>query len=251
MIQYRGESFLWAFWGIVYPTVTLAMWEAAARDPVSGSAVAGYGPGVLAAYFLITMIVGHVTTAWDAFEMGYFVRTGQMSVWLTQPMLPIWRSLAVNVAWKLFTLTILAPIWLLVAWFVEPRFVGSAGHLCLGAVSVLFAAGIAFIWGYVVALTAFWSTRTDAIAEFWFGGALLLGGRLAPLDLLPAPLHLAASALPFKWMIGFPTDLLIGRVPIPDAWAGLGFQLAWLAGGVAAYRLMWRAATRRYSAVGG
>ncbi len=251
MIQYRAESFLWAIWGIVYPVVTLAMWEAAARDPVAASPIGTYPPGTLAGYFLVTMVVGHVTTTWDAFEMGYFVRTGQMSVWLTQPMLPLWRAAAVNAAWKLFTLTILVPIWVLVAWAIAPRFEGGAAHVALGVIALVLAAGIAFIWGYVIALAAFWTTRTDAIAEFWFGGALLLGGRLAPLDLLPGALQVLAAALPFQWMMGFPTDVLIGRESISSALGGLGWQTVWLATGLAVYVVVWGAAVRRYSAVGG
>lgn len=250
-IQYRGESFLWAIWGVIYPVVALAMWEAAAEAPAEGSNVAAYAKGGFAAYFLLTMIVGHVVTAWDAYEMGWVIRSGEFSAQLMRPMLPIWRSIAGNLAWKLFTLVILTPFWILVAWMVEPRFEATAGQLVLGLVATVLAAGIAFVWGYVVALTAFWTTRNDAVGEFWFGASLLVGGRLAPIALLPVPLQFLAGVLPHQWALGFPCEVLTGQCSDARLYGGLAAQAAWLVGGAVIFRLLWSKAIRRYTAVGG
>src|SRR5690606_12024883 len=76
MFQYRGEIVLWALWGVVYPLVAMAMWRAAIEGAPNGQAIQGLDAGDFAAYFLLTMVVGHVATAWDVYEMGYLVRTG-------------------------------------------------------------------------------------------------------------------------------------------------------------------------------
>jgi hypothetical protein len=44
-----------------------------------GAKVRGALERDFAAYFLLMMISGHFSTAWDVFEMGWFVRTGRMS----------------------------------------------------------------------------------------------------------------------------------------------------------------------------
>lgn len=249
-IQYRGESFLWAIWGVIYPVVALAMWEAAAADPVSGN-VAQFGRGGFAAYFLLTMIVGHVVTAWDAYELGWVIRSGAFSAQLMKPMLPIWNSIAGNLAWKLFTLAILAPFWLGVGWLMQPSFATTPIELILGSVATVLAAGIAFFWGYIVALTAFWTTRNDAVGEFWFGASLLAGGRLAPIALLPLPLQVLAGVMPHQWMLGFPCEVLMGHCSTARLYGGLAAQAAWLIGGVFVFRFVWTKAVARYSAVGG
>ncbi|MBI5864153.1 MAG: ABC-2 family transporter protein [Planctomycetes bacterium] len=251
MVQYRGESVLWALWGVVYPAVAMAMWQAAARDPADGGGVARFGQGGFAAYFLASMVIGHLTTAWDAFEMGYFVRSGTYSGWLLQPLLPIWRSATVNFAWKLFTTTILVPIWLVIAWAARPEFRVDGLHLAAGVVSVVLAVGISFLWGYIVGLTAFWTKRTEAIGELWFGASLLFGGRLAPIELLPTPLRELSYLMPHQWTLGFPCEVLMGHASVTRVWSGLLWQLAWLAAGAAIFRLAWNASVRRYCAVGG
>jgi ABC-2 type transport system permease protein len=273
MLQYRGEIALWAIWGVIYPAVALTMWSAAAAgagdtagridagaagdvgpvaagDSGSTPSIKGYSAADFAAYFLLTMIVGHVCAAWDVFEFGWLVRSGNLSPMLLKPLLPLWSSLANNYAYKAVTLVILVPLWLLVAWIVQPALKTTWPQAALGVLALLLAAGLNYLWGYTLALIAFWTTRTDAIGELWFGASLLLGGRMAPLALLPAPLQWAAAVLPFKWAFWFPTEALIGRLQPMEIAAGLAAQAGWLAVGVLVFRVMWRESLRRYTAVG-
>src|SRR5262249_30023724 len=120
MVQYRAEVLLWCVWGIVNPAVLYTMWKAAASANASHT-IAGYDQGGLAAYFFIMMIVGHATGAWDVYQTGYIVRTGALSPMLLQPVLPMWKSLAENVAYKVVTLMFTVPIWIIFAWIVAPR----------------------------------------------------------------------------------------------------------------------------------
>lgn len=249
MLQYRAAIALWAVWGVVYPAVALIMWAAAARS--SGRThLGGYDPHDFAAYFLLTMIVSHVTAAWDIFEMGWLVRTGQMSPRLLRPILPVWASLMDNLAYKVVTLVILVPAWLLVAGYFQPRFHTTPAHVALGLPALVLAAAINFIWGYTLALLAFWTTRTDGLGETYYGLSMLLGGRFAPLALLPGLLQWLPWLLPFKWIYWFPTETLSGRLALPDVAGGLLWQLGWLTAGLLALRLFWRESLRRYTAVG-
>jgi ABC-2 type transport system permease protein len=249
MFQYRGEMVLWAVWGVVYPAVAMAMWSAAVEG-AGGEDIRGFGPRDFAAYFLLTMVVGHISTAWDVFEMGYLVRSGSMSPRLLRPMLPMWESLADNIAYKVLTLTILLPIWLGVAWVAQPRFQTTATDLALGIPAVAMGAALHYLWNYNLALAAFWVTRTDAFSEVWWGANLFLGGRIAPLTLLPMPLQWLAAVLPFKWIIWFPSSVLMGNLSAEAAVEGLLYQGGWLIAAVVAFRVIWRSAVRQYAAVG-
>lgn len=256
MVQYRGEMFLWAIWGVVYPTVAMAMWSAAAAGSSTGTngvpdgTIGGFDPHDFAGYFLLTMIVGHLCTAWDVYEMGYFVRSGALSPKLLRPILPIWESLSSNLAYKITTTVILAPLWLVVAVVTHPRFEPSVAMLLLGSLATILAAGLNFVWGYVLALTAFWFTRSEAVGQIWFGAQLFFGGRLAPLAILPPLLQRAADLMPFKWMIYFPSSVLRGDMALASVLTGLLWQSAWFVAGLVAFRVFWRIAMRRYSAVG-
>ena len=115
---------------------------------------------------------------------------------------------------------------------------------------VLLSAAVNYLWSYNVALSAFWVIQTEGLGNLWFGMSLFLGGRLAPLPLLPTPFQDLAALLPFKWTIWFPSAALMGQMPAAQILVGLGYQLAWLAAGVVLFRILWRQALKQFTAVG-
>lgn len=247
MLQYRGEVLLWALWGVVFPAVSMTLWSAASRSrPLAG--LTGEGP--IAAYFLLVMVVGHLTTSWDVFELGYLVRSGEMSPRLLRPMLPIWNSIADNISYKIVTMAVLVPIWLLAAWHIRPEFATRGIDLALGLPALGLAMALAYVWGYILALLAFVMTKVESAAEAYFGLSMFLGGQFAALDWLPWPLAALSWCFPFRWKIAFPVELLLGKLSVSEAWFGLAMQTAWLVAGIVIYRFAWRAGVRKYSAVG-
>jgi ABC-2 type transport system permease protein len=59
-----------------------------------------------------------------------------------------------------------------------------------------------------------------------------------------------AAYLPFQWAFGFPIELLLGKLTPSQALYGLGMQVFWTLLGLLMVTLLWRAALRRFSAVG-
>lgn len=251
MMQYRGEVLLWSVWSIINPAVLYAMWSSAAGGSDS-HLIAGYDRAGLAAYFFTMMIVGHVTGAWDVYQMGYFVRTGALSPQLLQPVLPMWRSVAENVAYKVVTLMFVVPMWLIFAWFVSPKFQPAAWELVFGLAALALGAVLSYLLCYAISLLAFWAPKIDALGEVYFGLCMFLGGRFAPVGALPDPIAALARALPFRWMYEFPAELFVGgRISLSQAVTGLLVQLGWITFSLLAFRSLWRAGLKRYTAVSG
>jgi ABC-2 type transport system permease protein len=117
--------------------------------------------------------------------------------------------------------------------------------------ALLLAFVVRFLNGWVVALSAFWLTRTHAVIQAYLLLLLFLGGQAMPLSLLPDWVQTTAWLSPFRWILAFPTELLIGRLTPGETLAGLGMQLLWTAVSLLLLRLCWGAAVHRYSAVGG
>ena len=109
---------------------------------------------------------------------------------------------------------------------------------------------VRFLLEWTLALVAFWTTRVSAINQSYFVLMLFLSGQIAPLTLLPQPVQIIADVLPFRWVIGFPVELLLGKLSPVDALIGLGAQAAWIIVGYVLLRIVWKAGTRVYSAVG-
>jgi ABC-2 type transport system permease protein len=246
MMQYRAVMLLWALWGIVAPLVSLAVWTAAGR----GRELAGYDRGELAGYFLVTMVVTHLTTAWDMEIFSWMVRRGELSARLLRPLHPVWQSAADNVAYKLCTVTILLPIWAMLWIALQPTVHLTTARLLWLIPAVGLASCLTFTWGYCVAMVAFWTTNIRAINELYWTAMIFLAGRMAPLALLPPVLQAVAASLPFRWMLAFPAELALGRVPDAAVPLGVAWQLFWLVAGIALFRLIWARGIRQYSAVG-
>jgi ABC-2 type transport system permease protein len=59
-----------------------------------------------------------------------------------------------------------------------------------------------------------------------------------------------ATVLPFRWLVSFPVELMLGRVSPSEALAGLGLQLFWSMAIFALFSRLWKEGVKRYSAVG-
>jgi ABC-2 type transport system permease protein len=68
---------------------------------------------------------------------------------------------------------------------------------------------------------------------------------------LPALIQAAAVLLPFRYMLGFPVEVLMGGLAPGELALGFALQTAWLLAALSIYQLVWRRGLRRYSAVGG
>ena len=247
-LQYRAALIIWLIGHVLDPLIYLVVWSVVSRS--SGGSVGGFGPNEFAAYFIVLMLVNHFTFTWIMFEYEYRVRQGALSFALLRPVHPIHADIADNVSYKLITM----PLMLLAAGALAAVFRPSFHLLPWAAVAFVPVLALAFLVRFLVewtlALTAFWTTRVSALNQAYFVVALFLSGQVAPLSLLPRPIQVAAAILPFRWTIGFPVELLLGRLTPAQALAGFAAQVAWLAASLVLLRIVWRAGVRTYSAVG-
>jgi len=247
-VQYRASILIWMIWHILEPLVYLVVWSAVAAS--GGGNVQGFTARDFSAYFIVLMLVNHVTYTWIIYEYEYRVRHGSLSMALLRPLHPIHADVIDNVSSKLITL----PMMLLAAGTLgvmfRPAFHTTAPSALLFLPAIVLAFSLRFILEWTLALAAFWTTRVSAVNQAYYVAALFLSGQMAPLALFPPAIRDTAAALPFRWMISFPVELLLGRLSPAEAWEGLGAQAVWLVAALVLMRAVWRSGVRRYSAVG-
>lgn len=246
--QYRLSMFLYVFFSFIRPVIFLAAWIAVAQ--AQGGSVGGFDVRDLAGYFVVITLVTHLTQSWDFHEFEFEVRQGRLSPKLLRPLHPINYAIVQNVVWKLFTIVAVIPVAVAIAVTFDARFATEPWHAVVGTVSLALGAALYFTFGWVVACVAFWTTRVASVVTLYQRSAFIFAGQIAPLALLPGPLEAIAYALPFGYMLGVPADILRGGVDVPGAALRIAGQLVWLAISIVAYRAVWRAGLREYSAVG-
>jgi ABC-2 type transport system permease protein len=249
MLQYRASLVIWLIGQVLEPLIYLIVWTVVSTG--QGGSVGGITTDEFAAYFIVLMLINHLTYTWIMYEYEYRVRHGSLSFSLLRPVHPIHADIADNVSSKAVSF----PAMLLAAFglglLFRPAFHFSVWSVAAALPAVVLAFLLRFLLEWCLALCAFWLTRVSAINQTYFVAMLFLSGQMAPLTLMPGWIQTVATVLPFRWMISFPLELLLGRLTPSQAAGGFLAQIIWIGLSWLTMRLVWRAGVRAYSAVGG
>lgn len=246
-MQARSFFFLVAFGWMVPPLIYLFVWSTAA----GGETLGGMTRDEFVVYYLVLMLVNQLTYAQTNWTVGDAIRVGDYNRLLLYPMSPVWNTVAAEVAGKVVMMAFVLPVTLLLALILRPQVELTAAGAAAFVPALLLAWLLRFLWGYWLALLSFWMTRADALLAVQDALVFLLAGQVAPFALLPGAVQAAAFALPFRYMLGFPVEALMGQLSSAEVAAGFAVQAAWLLAALALYRWVWRRGLRRHAAVGG
>ena len=246
--QYRGALVIWLLGLVLEPVIYLSVWSAVARS--QGGSVDAFTAADFAAYYLVAMIVDHASFTWVMWEMEFWIRQGTLSPLLVRPVHPIHRHIANNLTFKLLTMAVLLPVVIVLTIVLRPNFTITPEMALTFIPALLLAMALRFALEWTIASSAFWITRVSAINQIYFVSFLFLSGFGVPRPLLPGPVQTLAEWLPFYRMLGFPAELLLGRLTREQIVTGFGAQLAWLAIALVLLNVTWARGVRQYSAVG-
>jgi ABC-2 type transport system permease protein len=226
----------------------LAMWSAVARDAPVGR----FGQREFVAYFLAALVVRLMTGAWVIWELNYEIRQGTLAFRLLRPVHPLLVYACENVAAMPLRALLSLPVALVLLFSVGGTHLTRDPLLwALFPVSVIGAWLITFMAMSLVGALAFYVDSAGSLFEIWMGLFGVFSGYLVPLELFPPWLATAARALPFRYMLAFPVEMVIGMLGRGRALTELGVQ--WLFVGLlgTAAAAAWRLGLRRFAAFGG
>jgi ABC-2 type transport system permease protein len=246
-MQYRGFFFVLAFGIMIPPLIYLMVWSTAAGEGSLG----GYTRGGFVAYYLVLILVNQITFAQVNWTVGDLIRYGQINHILLRPLAPIFDALASEVAGKTVFLVFDVPILVGLAFILKPELTFTLEKSTLFLAALLLAWMLRFLWGYWIALLAFWTARADALLTLQDSLIFLLAGQVAPVSLLPEALQTAATILPFRYMIAFPVEILTGNLSDGDLVYGFGLQVVWVIVAGLLTILVWNRGLQRYAGFGG
>jgi ABC-2 type transport system permease protein len=245
-VAYRAEFLIWMF-STNMPLIMLALWAAVARSgPVGAYTQAGF-----AAYYLCTLLVRLLTGSWVVWELTMEIRQGTLALRLLRPLHPLLAYSAENLAAVPLRGVVALPVLSILLWATRQQL----GHdllLWLLLVPALFGAWLlTFLVMSLIGTLALYLESAASLFEAWLGISAVLSGYLVPLDLFPKAVQQVALVLPFRFLLSFPVELMLGKPSHAHAFALLGAQWAYVAAALIATNLVWRAGLRRYSAYGG
>jgi viologen exporter family transport system permease protein len=246
--QYRVQSVLWLLFAVIRPVVFLAAWSAAAT--AQGGAIDDFTIGDFAAYYICVTLVGQLTMSWNAYDFELEIRQGKLAPKLLRPLHPLHYAVVENIVYKVVTMPALVPALVLIGLTFQARFLTQPWHLAVFVPSIVLAVALRFVFGWLIAALAFWTTRIHAIMHLYDRTSFIFAGQVAPLSLLPGPLAALGYALPFAYMLWAPAEILRGGTSVDQAMTILLAQAVWLALSWLGFVVVWRMGLRQFSAVG-
>jgi ABC-2 type transport system permease protein len=250
MFAYRSESLIWMVGAFIQPLVSMAVWLSISDNHTVG----GYNAHDYMVYFLGVLLVDRLTSTWDVWELDASIQDGSLSMKLVRPFHPVHWSISQNLVYKLFFAVLLIPAWAAAAvFFPILRLTISLEIIALFFLAIALSSAIRFLIGFEFGLMAFWTNRATAIYSLYEGIHLFLAGRIAPLSMFPSWVEQIAVWLPFYGTVGFPVELLVGKIEpgSPAVIHNFTIQLIWFIALLLSFRLLWRQGMKKYGAVGG
>src|SRR5690606_33970200 len=191
-IAYRGSVVIWLIGLVVQPLVSLLVWTTVARS--NGGEAGGFTTGEYAAYFIVLMVVNHLTFIWHMWEFGWRIQTGFFTPLFLRPIHPIHNDVVENLTFKVVGLVGIVPAAVILAIVFDADFGNTTpGTVAVFVPALLLAMALRFILEWTLALAAFWMTKVSALNNFYGFVTAFLAGMIAPLALLPAPARVLAS----------------------------------------------------------
>lgn len=247
VVAYRAEFVVWILTTNM-PLVMLALWHAVAADgPVGRFTQADF-----TAYYLGVLSVRLLTSNWAAWQLSMEIRDGTLSAKLLRPIHPLYGLAADHLSAVPMRVLVISPIvavlcvtsWRSLA-IHDPRLTA----ILLGA---LLGAWLLTFFGMVMlGALAFFIDSSIGVFELYLSIYAIFSGYLIPLETLPHWVGVAARLLPFRFMLGFPVEVLVGRLPQGAALPQLGLQWIYVALAAGGALGVWRAGVRRFGAFGG
>jgi ABC-2 type transport system permease protein len=247
VVAYRAEFVVWILTTNM-PLVMLAIWHAVAADGPVGR----FDQRAFTAYYLGILGVRLLTSNWAVWQLSMEIRDGTLAAKLLRPIHPVIAMAAEHVSAVPMRALVISPVIAILAVVGWDRLFRHDTLL-----AAVFGASLAGAWLLIfftmilMGSLAFFVDSALGIYELWLGVHAILSGYLVPLEALPHWLRRAADGLPFRFMLGFPVETLVGLLSRRQALLGLATQWGYVAlfGVLALW--VWRAGLRRFAAFGG
>ena len=243
MLEYRVEIALWAISRII-PFFMLNIWT---NNNLNESI--NISNTMLSRYFLSAFFVRQFSVVWVVFTFEEDSLMGKVSPYLIQPLNPFFRYLAQHIAEQITRF----PFALIIALFFfmfnsESFWVPNLLSLLLSFISTFLSFLIQFLMQSIIACLCFWTEKASSIERLLFIPTLFLSGLLAPVVSFPEFVKSWIYITPFPYLIDFPANLLSGNPT--NITGGFSMQVLWILLLFPAFKKMWSAGTKKYTAMG-
>ncbi len=243
------KAFFWtlAVGWMTGPIIYMMVWATAA----SSGTIGGYDRNAFVLYYLCLILINQMTYPTTHWSTAQAIHNGSISSALVRPLPLIYGAIGQEAAVKIVCVPFVAAVVVVVGFIFGVQVSFTFVHLAAGLAALVLALLIRFLLAYILSLLAFWTQQSGALLNVNETFIFLFGGQVAPLALFPDKLSHLTYILPYRYMISFPVEALMGTLSSRELVQGFIMQLIWAAVLVLVHYVINRYGQKKYSAVGG
>lgn len=243
----RGFFWTLALGWMMGPMVYLFVWTVA----VGQGSIGGFERNDFIFYYLSLILINQFTYPTSHWTVGAQIQSGTISTCLLRPIPVIYEAIGADLAVKLVTMPFVLVITFGLGILLKFKVSLSLETVLFFIVSLIMAQILRFLFAYTLALLAFWTQRVQSLLAINDTFVFLFAGQVAPVALLPGFLKQLAVLLPFRSMLGFPIEVLVGKLTPWEMMTGFIYQGVWIILVVILQQIVWKMGTRHYVTIGG
>jgi len=246
-IAYKFEFWVWA--GILSALFLLQYFIWTAIFTHTGvEQIRGFTLQQTILYYGLAMIVGSLTY-YDVYNFEWLVRSGSILVRLVKPIHYLLRSFMNFLGSKVLNFTFqIIPLSILIWLVLKPKF--ELAQLCFGALSILLAMQISFLFWWIIGRSAVWLIKSRGLIVVIDGFIWVASGALVPLAFFPQAVQKVLAYMPFQYVIYVPTKILLGQITVSWILHILFIQILWIIILLVLALFIWNKAIQALEAVG-
>jgi len=249
---YKMNFVMWRVRNVLHVVIAYYLWTTVFADP--GRTVFGYDQAKILTYVFGTIIIRAVIFSARSVDVPQEISEGSLTNYLVRPMgyFKYWFTRDASSKFLNFAFSI-AEFGILAAIFRPPLFFQTnILYLLAFLASIIIANYLIFVIRFIVTSVTFW------IPELAWGGQFLfmvivtefLSGSIFPLDIFPATWQTIFYYTPFPYLIFFPLQVYLGKIPFPQVLSGIAISVVWSFALSIILRSLWNKGLKSYEAIG-
>lgn len=209
--------------------------------------IVGYTWDLISSYYALTTIVFLLLSPSHMFDLQPLIRKGTLNSVIIKPISIEANIFAKFAASKVPILVIMSILIFLVFHLLSINISLSFDPLAIALFCM--SLSLTFYIGLSVSVLAFWLIEMWPLRRFFQGCMALLGGIMAPLDLLPIYISSFALYTPFPYLGYFNVKALQGLIPVNELQLHCVIGLGWTLFFAMTFKILWKLGLKRYEAV--
>ncbi|HJX59128.1 hypothetical protein A2V61_03370 [Candidatus Woesebacteria bacterium RBG_19FT_COMBO_47_8] len=249
---YRLNFIMWRLRNVMQIFLIFFLWNAVFTDPTR--VVFGYDRGKILTYVFGILIMKAIVLSARTIEVAGEISSGDLTNFLLKPVNYFKYWFSRDLSSKALNLGFAASEALILYLILRPPFFLQTNPWLIVAFVISLAIAVVLFFGllFLSNLIAFWMPEQGWSAQFLIIVIFtdFLSGGVFPLDIFPLVVQKILYTLPFPYLLFFPLQIYLGKIPVTQVWGGIMIACAWTLILLAGLKFVWNRGIRKYEAVG-